>query len=256
MSGWIVCVVLASMNVGVPELTAAQRLQLESAQDWQPQFNRPAIFPLLRNALQWQTPIGRAGATIPDYASIAQDPAAYRGTLFLVEGDLARVVRTGPLAQPGSWEGSLKEWDVVVRRMPQIETAVVFLADPPADPKPGSRIEIVARFYKIMRRRDVTHGDPTDFPVFVGRTAQILRTASTAETPSSAVPLVLLLVVIALAGAYVVVKRSVRSHPASARRRLPDDAITDTHDNQDQREPALPQDAAEALEEMERRGKG
>lgn len=252
MSAWIISVALASLIAGVPDLTREQRLQLQTAEDRYPQFDRPAIFPLLRNALQWQTPVRRAGAMIPDYGSITRDPAAHRGALFLIEGDLARVVETGPLAQPGPWDGKLREWDVVVRREPQIETAVVFLADPPSAPKLASRVEIVARFYKLMRRRDVKYNRLNDFPVFVGRTGKVVHAARVTNSPSRGMIFVLLLLVLAFAGVYMVVRRSIRRDPVPVTRSPPDASIPN---DVGPHAPILPPDAAAALDEMERRSR-
>ncbi len=253
MSAWIVSAAWVSLTVVVPDLTRPQRLQLETAEDRQPQFNRSAIFPLLRNALAWDTPVPRTGATIPDYASIAQDPAGHRGTLFLIEGKLERVVTTGSLAQPGPWEGKLREWDVSVRRKSPVQTAVVFLVDPPADPNRGSRVEIVARFYMIMRRSDEMQDRPTDFPVFVGRTGKVVRTAHVEKPQSRGVVFALLLLVLAFAGVYMVVRRSIRRQPASVTRSPRDGSVPDDIGNRDLHDPLPPRDAADALEEMEQR---
>ncbi len=237
----------------VPDLTEAQRIQLQSAVDRQAQFDGPAIFPLLRNALLWPVPVERAGATIPDYAAIDTSPSDHRGQLFLIEGDLARTVPTGALAQAGPWDNMLEEWDIVVATSP-VRTAVVFLAEPPPAPRRGSRVALVARFYMLMRRRDVKHGEPTDFPIFVGRTASFVGGGS-AGPGSAAPPVVLLLVVLALAAGYWFVRRSVRQQTAGEDSRRPAHAYSPNlgaHDADDA-DQSLVADPADALEQLARR---
>ena len=255
----IVAAFVITPIAAVPDLTDGQRRQLASAEDRNPSFNRPAIFPLLRNAIAWTPPVDRSGATIPDYAAITRNPTTHRGGLFLIEGVLARIVPTGPLAQPGPWDGRLKEWDIVVQEDP-VETAVVFLVDPPTDPRQRSQVEIVARFYKIMRRRDVTHDEWMDFPVFVGRSGTVTGPFSSDNAPPASMPILLLMIVVAMAVAYFLVRRSARavSAPRRASRPQPDVWHDDSNANTDLDAP-LPTDSDEALEELRRRhdeGKG
>ena len=102
----------------IPDLTSEQRTQLETASDFNAIEIEPAIYPLLRNAVEW-SPGDEAGAAVPDYAAILADPAAHRGRLYLLEGrfavprdeDLPETVRgrfplavTG-LTRRGPWDG-------------------------------------------------------------------------------------------------------------------------------------------------------
>ena len=253
MIAGVASIALLAAMVSVPQLTQKQHLQLKSATDGEPQFDRPAIFPLLRNALLWQTPVSRAGATIPDYEAIATSPEQYRGKLFLIEGDLARIVSICELAQGGAWDGKLKEWDIRVNRDPTM-TAVVFLVDPPTDPRRASRVQLVARFYKLMRRRDVQQGELTDFAVFVGRTGTRLRSSFFLGPRPRPTPIWLLMAALALGTGYVLIRRCLRGHPVLGRRRIDtyEPAVGTTGCDTDPGD-SLPQDPAKALEKLQRR---
>ena len=235
---------------GVPDLTDRQRAQLASAVDHDDRFDTPAIVPLLRHAATWPTPLDARGATIPDYTGILQDPPDHRGQLFLVEGRLARVVETAPLARAGPWDGRIREWDVLSENAGTRTTAVLFLVDPGEPPRIGSRVAVVARFYKVMRRRDVQHGAATDFPVFVGHSAHDIGPGS--PSPPSP-PAALLVVVLLLLVGYVLVRRMRKGPQRGAIRTGRDRGKGDGVEPVEASAETLPDDSIEALHALRQR---
>lgn len=247
-------VLLAISMTGVPELTVHERAQLDVAVDRDGHFDGPGILPLLRNAVQWTPPIDDRGATIPHFEQIFGEPASCRGRRYVVRGRLARVVATPPLTRGGPWDGRLREWDVVVEMADGTRgTAVVFLVAPGIAPRTGSDVVVVARFYKIMRRKDVRGGTWTDFPLFVGHSAFATSTPP-AESAGRPLLAVLMVIVLVLMTGYVVVRRMT----VPSRRRLSRPAVLSGSDDGAVAEavvesPALSADPAAALNMMRER---
>ena len=237
---------------GVPDLTDFERAQLDLAVDHDDRFDGPAMLPLLRHAVQWTSPIDSRGATIPDYARMIEDPTTRRGRLYFIEGRLARVVKTAPLARSGPWDAGLREWDVLVGAEGGSHTAVVFLVDAGDAPPIGTDVSIVARFYKVMRRKDVRQGDWTDFPLFVGHSAAATG-SSTPPSEGNPVPAGLMVVVLLLLVGYVLVRRMTvgqRRRPAgpdrAAHRHVRPTLAAASADR-------LPEDSVQALEALRQR---
>src|SRR5690606_33143733 len=161
-------------------LTEDQRAQLATAEDHSPLLDEAAWYPLIEHALAWE-PGDEAGAVVPDYAELLAQPQADRGTLFLIEGQLARAQRVG-LARPGAWGDTLTEWTIVTDANDPDDraddtVAVVYLVDPAgafAATADRSTVRVPARFYKVWSDRDLT-GAATDYLTFVGRHPTILR---------------------------------------------------------------------------------
>jgi hypothetical protein len=118
--------VLLSMVVlaiaAVPPLTESQRQQLATAYDRSEVADEGALYPLLENAMQWKEDL-EVGARVPDYQALLEEPAAYRGELFLIRGMVARV-REGTLSRPGVWGNRILELVIVVQREEQDATGV------------------------------------------------------------------------------------------------------------------------------------
>jgi len=239
-------VVVLSLS-GVPELTDHQRAQLAVAVDNDDVFDGPAIIPLLRNATLWTLPIDARGATLPDYANIVEVPASRRGRLYLVEGRLARVVATAPLVRSGPWDGHLREWDVVVEQEGSRFTAVLFLVAPGDPPRTGSNVAVVARFYKIMKRKDVRQGAWTDFPVFVGHSGHV-QGRPRSQSPGNVLPGGLVVLVIGLLAGYVLVRRMAVVRRVQTPGKRSEHGLAGSYEDEVKpSEPSLPTDTVNAL---------
>lgn len=231
-----------------PPLTDTQRAQLDSATDFGPANDEAALYPLLENALLW-IPGDESGAAVPDYAALLADPTAYRGDLFLIEGDFAGRPRAIPLARPGDWGSELTEWVLRVREDPD-EVAVIYFVDPDGALQPlprGTPVRVAARFYKAWSDRDLSNR-PTDFLLFVARTPTVAAAEPTPQGPGIGMPVVTLL---ALAAGFYILRRYVttlRKPKPLATRREPDRFDTTMIENDDNT--PLPDDPAEALDAL------
>ena len=160
--------VLAGLTMGSPPpLTDPDRAQLDDAVDGG-YVDEGSLYPLLRNAMEW-IPGNEGDARIPDYDALLNQPADFRGQIFLVEGRFARHRRFN-LARPGPWGDAVTEWVVLVRQQPD-EVAVIFFVDPQATmpaPRQSQPVRVAARFYKVWRDRDANN-QPSQFLVFVAR---------------------------------------------------------------------------------------
>ncbi len=178
--------VLVILILAAGPLTEPQQQQLATARDGGVEWDEAALYPLLENVLPWVRG-DESGAKVPDYEALHLAPADHRGELFLVEGVLGgppQQVRRR-LARPGPWETNLQQWGVLFKRDPD-EVAVVLLADPmPIDEAPrrgGAAVRLPARFYKIWRFVD-RQGQPTDYPVFVGKWVNVSGAKAAPSAP-------------------------------------------------------------------------
>lgn len=241
-----------------PPLTDKQAMQLQSAIDNSPLVDEAAWYPLLHNALEWQGDV-KPGSKIPDYDAIQKTPSVYRGQRFILAGryagrPLSRTdLKVTNLARAGPWDGELEQWSMIVANDPEI-VAIVYLVDPPDEPRVGSHIEIVARFYKIWETTNLAN-QVSRYPVFVGKSAKLSKTAYSTPTQTSRFFLAL---VIALGLGWLILRFGVmkqkqrgpvssRHHVVPAHELRPQD-----HANDDDQH-GLPQDPAQALLEIKRR---
>lgn len=246
----------APVSGTIPPLSIEQREQLATAGDRSPQWDEAALYPLLRNVLDW--PLGsEQGATVPDYAALHTEPGAYRGELFLIEGVLAgppRVVRQR-LARAGPWEDNLQQWDVLVRREPD-EVVIVLLVDPmPAEAMPqrgGRAVRLAGRFFKVLDYVD-RQNQPTRYLVFVGRSVKVAGDEARGPESSTAPLAVLLILVVLLLAAWMLMRRVLgtgfRPRPLSPRLRATSPPAEEDSPPAD----PLPSDPIEALEQLRRR---
>lgn len=229
-------------------------------------YDDAGLYPLMRNAAWW-TPGDVAGAMVPDYREVLADPDAHRANLFLIEGQLGARRVVGPLSRSGPWDGRLEQWSILVEKAagPDQEdiVAVVLLIDPPtgaAAPAIKSRVRLPARFYKVWTARDQS-GVDTEYPVFVGRTVASAGPAaqgSPSTSPTGAIVPLLLLLLVAAVG-YTLLKKSVRAKTTEFQKRVQERRAR----RESQEEPAdendigppLPENPADALDELERRRK-
>ena len=197
----------------VPDLTEAQRIQLGTATDRVDYFDEAALYPLLTNAVEWDPNASEAGAMVPDYEAMRTDPDKYRGQLFLIEGLFGGVPKdetslVGPLQRPGAWDGKLQRWGIETD--PQTEHVVaVLLVGAPPPPRAGMPVRLTARFYKVWQIEN-RNGQPTDYLLFVGKTAHWRARAGGASGEGYG-STVLVGVLVAAAGAFLfLLRRSFR----------------------------------------------
>ena len=279
MIGLVICLVAAGWSqalVSPPRAIAAdeafpfdddERRQLETAADGSRRFDEGALYPLLRNTLEWDRDRHAIGARIPDYDALREHPDAHRGQLMLIEGSYQG---SGPfhLTRSGPWGKTLTWWVIKHGPTPD-DVAVVYLIDPAGElpePRRGAEVRVVARFYKIWRDIDDPTGEPTDFLTFVGRYPQITGTTGVtgvALLPPGLAPMLLVLVLAVAALIYVLRRswnlslqpRPLPSRHAHAAHTTTDAVPPDKADEpgDDLPEPPLPDDPADALTDLARR---
>jgi len=245
-----ICVALHA----VPPLSDDQRVQLTTAGDFSPRFDEAALYPLLQNASLWQ--LGdETGAMIPDYPDLLTNPGDHRGRLFLIEGLFAGVpegesLKIGPLTRPGPWDDKLKWWGIVVDQ-DRDDVVIVYLLDPPAPPRAGAKVRLVARFYKPWNDFDRQQPpQPTSYLTFVGQSVTILAGSTDASGPNPATPLIGAVVVLAV-GLFVM-RRALKPKLRVPHGRQSNPNPTDQQPNEhtlDMQDPhlPLPDDPAQAL---------
>jgi len=246
----VTSVLWAVVQAAVP-LTAPQRVQLDSATDFDTRIDQGALYPLLKNALQWQDGI-EAGATIPDYSAILKAPELHRGELFLIEGLFAGVPRGGTLdmarlTRAGPWDDKLQQWVVVVDQGKD-EVAVVYLTNPPDIPRAGAKLRLLARFYKVLADKD-RNGRATNYLTFVGKSALVKGGLQPKGSRKTITPLLGALLL--LAGVWYMLRRKFRAKPLLQQRRHKVGLGADDGMHQDESDRVdLPKDPAEALNTM------
>ncbi len=249
----MLCPILAA----VPPLTPEQQKQVESATDFDAGRDEAALYPLMTNALAWQD-ADAAGATIPDYPAILAQPADHRGKLFLIEGLFAgRPRRIENLARPGPWDQKLQEW-VVLTDKQHDQVAVVYLVDPPTPvdrpPAPGTPVRLLARFYKILSDRDM-NGNPTDFLVFVGKSATVISPPQRRGSSWHTTPIVLAVLVLGIIWLWLRTRSKPRLIGPQRFTQTEDRARRSAPHDTAEEEPTedLPTDPAEALNVLKQR---
>ncbi len=251
----ILPVVFAALTLGAPPLTEVQQVQLGAVYDDSPRLDGPGLYALLGNAMGWDKD-DWDGAATPSWVSLAADPGASRGEVFLIEGEFLRKRRID-LVRPGPWGEALTEWAVQVGPGDE-DFAVVYFIDPQETmtrPARGTKVQIAARFYKLWHTLDMENR-PRRYLTFVGRPVRIVAEGGVWMRP--------LLIGAALAGAaalFFLLRRLTRRGAAPSplerqRRRIERrDAAAEDEDEDGSPEPDddLPHDPAEALKEMQRR---
>jgi len=266
MVGSIAILFVTLLQGAVPPLTQQQQTQLDTAQDYTASWDEGPLYPLMQNALQWET-LDEAGAMIPDYEAVKAQPDEYRGRLFVIEGQLGGPPEqiTKPMARPGPWDNRIQRWSVLIRTDPD-EVAVVYLVNPPSiekTPRASIRVRLLCRFYKVWRFKDL-NDQPTDYLVFVGKTTrEAAPNQMQRKYQSQELPLVKMLVLLFVAAAALVyifrrgMGISVQPKPLRgqlARREAV--AQRETNPQEDTDEPTdLPEDPVDALDELASRHK-
>ncbi len=239
--------VLLAVLAGIGPLDEQRLEQVRTAADYEPTVDAPAFYPLLDDALTW-SPDDEKGAAIPDYNVIAQNPDAYRGQLFLIEGQLVRRMPFGRMARQGPWDRRLEQW--VVRYDPNSEeTVLAYLVDPPDGAQAGSRVRLPGRFYMVMRTKVAGSEESSDFLVFVGRTAHVTA-GSTPTSGGTGAGAILVALMLIMAIVYFAMRTKLKPKPIE-RRRLHHTDKDDDGDGRDDGEEStlpLPKDPADALD--------
>src|SRR5690606_37774103 len=133
----------AQAAFALPGLTESQTQQLATADDESATIDGPALYPLLENVTQWRHG-DESGATVPDFAAIEADPAAHRGQVFLIEGQVAGPVVPIPTLRPGPWGETIEQW--TIKHGPDWDdVVVVYVAQPAEDVLPRTRVRMPAR---------------------------------------------------------------------------------------------------------------
>ncbi len=259
MSAILLILVLA--QTGVAPMSDAQQQQLATARDHTLMFDEAALYPLLQNVQVWENTTGLVpGATVPDFAGIANDPAASRGQLFIIEGLFQRARPIEQLARPieGVTEYAIK---VGSDHDPAV---IVLLTDAPERPPLfGARIRTSARFFKMWDDIGLDN-QRTSYPVFVGHNIEIISGTS---APNDTSRNGLFLLVLIAAGSYWILRRRIaaikngpRPLPSRVHRKLHHDVdgeIDAENDGEDDDAQSashpLPADPADAMAELNRR---
>lgn len=278
----------------VPELTRMQKTMLAETQDGTRNFDEAGLYALLDAARA--CPRDAFGATVPVEVietpatgtaaktrelAVMKDPAAHRGEATLIEAQFVTAVEgvpnnpSGVLARPDArWGSTVTCWVLRMGRSfdrdPQV--MVYFPSDgrPLPVPRPGQKVKVAARFYKIftaetMVRDPKNHGQlvatgrEEPYAAFVGGAAALGGAGGLLDGEfSPGVKIALVIVLIAMGfGALWFIKsftrsmrenRSFKSPSQRWEERLEREKEEGDEDGDDDVE--LPQDPAEALKTL------
>ena len=252
----ILALFLSLSSAGIPPLENAELAPLSDVEDFtNAGLDGSAFYALLRHALTWQMG-DESGSTIPDYPALMQSPESpqHRGTLFLIEGTLARIrpVENSAFRQDGPWQQHWQQWGIQWGAN-ETDVAVVYLVNPPAGAGIDQKVRLPARFLMVWRQGEGTE-TPSDYLVFVGHGAVVSSGANESSGPSA------LVLVIALVLAMVVVLLVLRQR--IQRERDPTQELLAAAKARQAKEralqiqdpgPPLPEKSDEALGELQRR---
>lgn len=173
----------------LPPLTATQRRQVELAEDFSTQIDRPPFYALLRNASTWSETIKSYPPLITHTDPLIAAPSEYRGMSLRVEGILARRAKMRT-SQAGPWGDSVEQWVIRITDLDdeRDESVVVYLTNPPNELAVKDRVKLVGRFFKIWRDVRAKKGSgqvPFNIPVLVGHSAEPLTTITRSNVASN-----------------------------------------------------------------------
>lgn len=202
---------------------------------------------LLKHVEAWPKDAGSSGIRLHvDHDELVASPEAHRGVLMVVEGRLEQV---NQLASPLE---DVQEWFV---RPPEGRPVMVYVPMPGDLVRPGDDVVLECYFYKRLQLED-RQGVSRAFPVFIGGQPRVVaaerRAVDTALRDAKAYTdamvylvssIVLLLLVV---GGLVLVTSRVKRRPPHA------GIFGDVEP--DPPVPSLPDDPADAMAELKRRG--
>ncbi|MDH3583247.1 MAG: hypothetical protein OER86_03440 [Phycisphaerae bacterium] len=212
---------------GLTPLTESQLIRLETADDRSDEIREAAFYALLENVADW--PRTRAGAVIPDYADILDQPQVWRGRPCLIEGTLQTRLPARKLER--GWEkvrgltidihpdkpmAEKNEKDFVIVYLtepPDVRGAVLQWNDALLD-ETGTRVEVVARFYKLQDSGN-RGGATKSYMAFVGRNLKLLGGKSGA--PAWRIPALMGAIVLMMAAFWWRLRRLRQGFAAPAR---------------------------------------
>lgn len=230
-------VILGIALAAIEPLTNDQRVRLATAFDGR-DHQEAAFVALVENVRLWTPGVGDAPIRLqPDLTAMLADPEAYRGSLCQIAG---RVQQQTPLS--ALYEG-VTEWFI---RDESGRPILVYVVDHEGDPtiSDGQAVVLHARFYKRVDAiaRD---GVARSYPAFVGAlpSRPVAADAALSGVLVVVIPVAVLLVIFLLLMMYV------RRNRAERRLRRP---VIGERPEVDE-SPALPDDPADALNEMRRR---
>lgn len=250
----------------VTPLSDTQTQRLDGATDHSATFDEAAFYALLENAAQWEPTL--AGATVPDYPALFEQPADLRGQYFLIEGKLTSEWKLPTLARQG-WEGVRA---FTVEYEPE-QYLIVFLTKPPDFQRiatgpdgnirldhQGRTVKLGARFFKVLDRTSQAN-QKRSYLLFVGHSFNEMTESESEggglEKLAVVLPIVL---VIALLVVYMMIRRSSgdresqidKFHRERAMRRAGEAAPSPPEDEDDE-SADLPEDAADALNQLDQK---
>jgi len=263
---------LLILLLGAVPLTDSQQTRLETADDGSMTVDEAAFYALLENASEWTT--GEAGATIPDYSQVRENPEPWRGKLCLIEGVLLSQLPELDLSREGheNTRGlviQIDSFNKSRRDLAPSDMLIAYLTHPPQlsapriqlDPnmlaETGSKIRFVARFYKILTEKN-TRGEDRQYLTFVGKDAE-LEVRDTGPGTFT-VPLILAALIIGGGLLFIRLFRKGKGRFSSNRtaeyiaRKRAERVATESgeYEEEDDGEP-LPDDPTDALGELSRR---
>ena len=259
-----------------PALSDTQRQNLDdTATDHDANLDQgPAMYELLDSAADWEADdfAGERGAATPpvaDYAYLLANPAEVRGDLFLIEGRFIEQLRYPTDERDGRshlarvrWGDQLTAWGIKVGEGDD-DVVMVYFVDPDntiVSPKRGEQVRVAARFYKVWEVPD-RDGRPFQFLTFVGGAREVVAGNSAGPGSPGWGKVVLTLVVVAAGGFYgmrlFLVKKSKaqRARFESMREARHRDR-GDAEEDDEEIDPDLPDDPAEALAYLQAKERG
>jgi hypothetical protein len=158
-----------------PPLSEGQKLQLSTATDYVFSVESGAFYALLQNVAKWSGATDPRAPIVRYREAIIAAPNDYRGLMFEIEGEfkgfrdplkLSRPIR---LAHSGELVEELEQWAIQINAELD-DYVMVAVLRPMRAPKPGQRVRIPARFFKVYRNYNQDN-QPLNYPFFVAYTA-------------------------------------------------------------------------------------
>lgn len=177
----------------LPPLTPAQKAQVDAIKDGNID-REDGFWALVENAATWD-PMTDLSAMSLNLPTLKAAPAEYRGVPMFIDAVFDSVYVPQQLERSGPWDGKLAVWTLEVG--PELAKVSVVLTHAGPAPLPGTRVQLLARFYKVSpftKVRVIRENGPTPkpeteeklpdehVPVFVGRSARVLSGALPALT--------------------------------------------------------------------------